>query len=296
MPRRRHADLFGGRLPALERSILKLRAFELILVLFYAEELKRWLINHLKANNALASHLRLTAPAYSARKRGETWRHGLEALHQDGAISSEQKTEILSLIEYRNTVGHEIHHLLSDLSTNRITKDLTIYSAKQRKQYDYTVIRRFQRIRKHLGEIYKTHRYVFVMNINGLVFDVAERTFQSEIKRLTKKIDGLYATRCELIRKINAEIIQVHKTFRGERDPRHPLNQYDDGRLTKRGEELCYRLFDKRMSEAAIAHLIGISLSSARKRKQMWQAIGGFKRTRKNLLTLPNRKFGRHRD
>lgn len=296
MPRRRHADLFGGRLPALECDILKLRAFELVLVLFYAEELKRWLINHLKSNKALASHLNPTTSAYSSKKSGETWRHGLEALLQDGAISSEQKTEIVSLIEYRNTIGHEVHHLLSDLNSNRIARDFTTYSAKQGKQYDYTAIRRFQRVRKHLDELYKTHQYVFVVDANGLVFDAAERTFQSEIKRLTKKIDRLYAARVELINDINAEIILAHRTFKGERDPRHPLNQYDDGRLTKRGEELCYRLFDKGVSETAIAHLIRISLSSARKRKQMWQATGGLKRTKKNLLSLPSRKFGQHRD
>jgi len=48
--------------------------------------------------------------------------------------------------------------------------------------------------------------------------------------------------------------------------------------LTQRGEEICYRLFDKGKSPMAVAHLMGISLKAARKRHGMWQATGGVNR------------------
>ena len=41
----------GERLPPLERNILKFRAFEMMLSLFYAEELKQLLVSTLKVSD-----------------------------------------------------------------------------------------------------------------------------------------------------------------------------------------------------------------------------------------------------
>jgi len=54
--------------------------------------------------------------------------------------------------------------------------------------------------------------------------------------------------------------------------PRHPLNRYDDGRLTGCGVEICYRLFDIGKSAMAVVHLTGLSLVAACKRQRMWIA------------------------
>lgn len=76
----------------------------------------------------------------------------------------------------------------------------------------------------------------------------------------------------------------------------HPLNQYDNKCLTQRGEEICYRLFDKGKSPMAVAHLVGVSLKAARKRHGMWRATGGVNRPVVDLSTLPERKFYRRYD
>jgi hypothetical protein len=60
---RRYTDPLGSKLPALERNILKLRAMQILLVLFYVEELKRWLVNHVKANRRLKAEMPVEALA-----------------------------------------------------------------------------------------------------------------------------------------------------------------------------------------------------------------------------------------
>ena len=47
----RHRRPEGSRLPALERNILKYRAFEMMLTLYYAEEIKQFLVGTMKATD-----------------------------------------------------------------------------------------------------------------------------------------------------------------------------------------------------------------------------------------------------
>jgi DNA-binding NarL/FixJ family response regulator len=81
----------------------------------------------------------------------------------------------------------------------------------------------------------------------------------------------------------------------GDYAPDHPLNQHDDNRLTKRGIEICYRLFDLGKSDMAIAHLMRLSLEAVKARKKLWLKLGGKKRPTVNLEDLPRRRRGRRR-
>ena len=74
-------------------------------------------------------------------------------------------------------------------------------------------------------------------------------------------------------------------------NPRYPLNKYNDGRLTKRGIEICYRFFDMGNSRLAVAHLTGLSLAAARKRQKTWKALGGCDRVKADISKCPHRKF-----
>lgn len=77
-------------------------------------------------------------------------------------------------------------------------------------------------------------------------------------------------------------------------DEFHPRNlyaRYDNGRLTKRGVKICYRLFDRNESTLAVAYLLDLSLSATRNRKKLWQAAGGTKRPSIDLASLPRRRF-----
>jgi DNA-binding NarL/FixJ family response regulator len=69
-------------------------------------------------------------------------------------------------------------------------------------------------------------------------------------------------------------------------DPRDPANKYEVGgimKLTERGIEICYRLFDAGKTRYAVADLMDISFGAANHRYEAWEKAGGMKRVRKPL-------------
>ncbi len=60
-----------------------------------------------------------------------------------------------------------------------------------------------------------------------------------------------------------------------EFDPKDPRNKLPDGKLTPRGVEVCYRLFDAGQTRYAVKEAIGISYGAATHRLGAWQKAGG---------------------
>lgn len=63
-------------------------------------------------------------------------------------------------------------------------------------------------------------------------------------------------------------------------DPRDPANKYEDGKLTERGVEVCYRLFDAGKSRYAVGAEMQISFSAATHRFEAWKKEGGVARVK----------------
>lgn len=79
----------GTRLAALEKNILKFRAFEMMLSLFYAEELKQLLVSTLKVSD----HWR---PAATRRfKKGTKFNYGMAAdvFVKEGQLLKDERAE-----------------------------------------------------------------------------------------------------------------------------------------------------------------------------------------------------------
>jgi len=71
-----------------------------------------------------------------------------------------------------------------------------------------------------------------------------------------------------------------------EFDPKDPANKYEVGgamKLTPRGIEICYRLFDAGKSRYAVATLMDISFGAATHRLDAWKRIGGVNRIKQAL-------------
>lgn len=71
-----------------------------------------------------------------------------------------------------------------------------------------------------------------------------------------------------------------------EFDPKHPDNKYEVGgllKLTDRGVEICYRLFDAGKSRYAVASLMDISFGAANHRYEAWKKQGGVDRVKQPL-------------
>ena len=188
---RQFTDPLGSRLPALDRSILKLRGTQMLLVLFYAEELKRDILSLIRTTDRMTIRLK-GDKAPPDRVPGNTnnakdVEKALKALVADGAISIEQKKEIVKLIEYRNIIGHQMYNLLVDVSNERITLEILTFPPDRVPKYQYGAVERLGYFRELLDGLYGTHHYASELRMNRLIFKAAENTFLDEIRRLKRK-------------------------------------------------------------------------------------------------------------
>jgi hypothetical protein len=103
-----------GRLRALEKNILKYRAVEMVLIIFHIEDLKSFVVNAIRSNDALLA-LDDDRPAQLPKGVKNLYRRAWEILVQDGILTSAEKDEIERLIDYRNQLAHRIQELTADI-------------------------------------------------------------------------------------------------------------------------------------------------------------------------------------
>ena len=69
-------------------------------------------------------------------------------------------------------------------------------------------------------------------------------------------------------------------------NPKDPANKHEIGgmaKLTPRGVEVCYRLFDRGTSRYAVAQAMGISFGAANHRHSVWKNAGGVNRRKQPI-------------
>jgi len=81
----------------------------------------------------------------------------------------------------------------------------------------------------------------------------------------------------------NLKTLLVQPEAPAEFDPMDPANKFPDGKLTPRGVEICYRLFDAGKTRYAVGAQMGISFSAADNRYAAWQHAGGLEREKQPL-------------
>lgn len=287
---KRYTDPLGSRLPALERNMLTLRAIQIMLVLFHVEEIKRKAVDLIQTTETLRARFSKGQVVEQRVPKGarNATEKALRALVDDGAITASDKDEIVGLIDYRNAIGHRVHNLVADLSSERLAREVGMFAPERLRPFDYEAVDNLRRLSRKLSETFRTHYYAMTYSTNALIFEGIERTMLDEIKRLKRKITRLDRVRNTQIRALNAELRVTGKEFVGELEPGHPRNRRSNGRLTVRGEEICYRLYDRGRSPMAVAHLMGMTLRAAANRKVTWMAIGGRNRPRRSIEGLPD--------
>jgi hypothetical protein len=233
MRAKRFTDPLGSKLPALEQNILKYRAMEMLLVMFYAEELKRDVLNRIETTDRMRRLHSEDALERVPKGANNAVDKALSALVTDRAITAADKIEIVKLIDYRNVIGHQMHNLLLDVSPESIARDMV--TSDRLPKYNYKAVARLRHFLDLFGGLYRTHHYIMEVNLDRLLFKAAEKTFLAEINRLGRKISKLANVRQAEIKKLNTELPPDGTEFPADWDPQDPLNQYDDGRLTQRG-------------------------------------------------------------
>jgi hypothetical protein len=184
-----YTDPLRSKLPALERNILKHRAMEMLLVIFYTEELKRDVLSRIQTTDRFGSR-RSGKPERVPKGTKNPVDKALDALVADGAISAGDKTEIVELIDYRNVVAHQMHYVFADVSPTMIARDIIAFSP-DRLQYNYDALKRLRDFQELFDGLYRTHHYIEELRYNRILFRAAEKTFLNEIKRLNKTISRL---------------------------------------------------------------------------------------------------------
>jgi hypothetical protein len=279
-----YLDPLGSRLPALERNILRLRSMQMVLVLFYVEQIKQQILDMIQKTDGLKARMG-TGSERVPKDAKQQIKKCLNALVADGVISDDEKNEIKKLIDYRNLVGHEIHELVADVSSERYIRRMLDFSPRRISSYDYNAVDRLRHYLELLSRKQITHHYIVSVGSQKMMFKSAERTLLADISKLRRKIDKLSDIRDAQIDRLN-EQISAFESLVEENNP-----QYDNNRLTRRGQEVCYRMFDLGQSAMAVAHLMGISLAAARKRYRSWSAAGAEGRLTVDLESLPRRRF-----
>lgn len=118
MPFNRFRHPEGTKLPALERNILKYRGFEMLLLLFYVEELRGMIIGAVRATDRWTRKGRPRIEPATKNK----FRRAMTALV--GVLSQGDSREIIILVDTRNIVAHELHKMTFDVSRDAWAKEV----------------------------------------------------------------------------------------------------------------------------------------------------------------------------
>jgi hypothetical protein len=108
---------------------------------------------------------------------------------------------------------------------------------------------------------------------------------QDEIRTALDSVTAQMASLAISINNLRALLIPEEiDTDAADVDPRHPDNKTPDQKLTPRGIEVCYRLFDRGENRNRVAALMDISFTAANYRHAAWLKLGGPGREKQPLV------------
>lgn len=321
-PASHYDDPRGGRPSGLERNILRYRATEVALYLFYAEQVRGFLLTDVhraatrkrgeaiwdppekqRLQRVLADLVRdaetagklaaedaatLLRTSAGERQQGKNLKIALSYAVTIGILTEAEAAELKALLDYRNDIAHRIHLVMSDVSRNYWAIDHVAYTAPTYKGKALDRLRAFRHSRWERAGA----KLILTISMDRMLFELAEHSYEQDLKRLDRIITKQIARERGRYSAINDELDLRGTELVGDLSPRFPANHRpghrghgDDyipatGHLTKRGVEICYRLFDLGKSPVAVAYLMGMTLRSAERRRRSWIKAGGLRRVR----------------
>jgi hypothetical protein len=182
------------KLLALEKNILKYRAFQMILLLHQVESLKSFALDSIRYTDRIFSE--------KNKKNNERLPEGTKKLFpkvwailvNEKILTEEESNDIQRIINIRNKIGHSIHSLVSDVSAKDYGFDIESRLDELDELYDYYALERFEKYRLKI-ELGMSKKYVLSVSMNQLFFEEAEKTYKEELNRLTKKIERQFSER-----------------------------------------------------------------------------------------------------
>jgi len=246
----------GRRLPALERAILKYRAFQMMIILFHIEDLKSFILEAIRASN------KRCLPEGTKNLYKKMW----AIVVSEGILSQGESDDLQNIIDYRNQIAHHIQELTFDISRDKCA---TGHFDLKGSQYDYSALERLEHYREQI-HCKMEQRFVIPLGFDSLLFASAEKTYRQEMKRLERVIERLMNKRKEENAALKAELESVDKQILEEIHPGYPDKVLRNGRLSQKGIDCCQSLFQQGLSDLAISYLMRISHASIRRRRKRW--------------------------
>lgn len=279
------------QLPAYEREIVRLRAYELTLVLYYKEDIQRSIIDKIECHDhwkaKLEPSFQQRAPEGAKRRLDKA----LKAMVSDGAISEDERKKIVKVFNFRNDVGHRIDHLFSDLEQGRFSGRVAnedFRKIAKIQEFDHLAVQNMKQIQVVLDRVCRTHYSVGTFSWRGhLLFSSTEKTLSMEIRRSRKKLRSFAIERKKHVEQLNKELKRGFRLLNKFRESRYFDIRFDQGKMTARGQEFCYRLFEEGLSDLAIAHVFAMRLRSIQSRRKAWRKVGGLDRSQRDWEEIP---------
>lgn len=176
------------KLSALDKALLKHRAFEMVLILFYVEHIKKFALHAVQFTDSLIRPDGCRIPPAQKNNHRKVW----ATLVEDGILSQSESDELQMIVDYRNCIGHRIQLLVGDLSQESFARNFAAWTGIAYDQQALTSI-------KNLLETIKTGmsgKYVIPLLPDEIVFETAEKIYLEELRRLERQIKRLGSARC----------------------------------------------------------------------------------------------------
>ncbi|MGB8663623.1 MAG: hypothetical protein WCD24_02520 [Serratia inhibens] len=259
----------GRTVTTLEADVLKLRALEMVLVLFYVENLKDFIISSVKVTKRLRKIIDSTKPTTNDKKQF-SFKEAHELLISEGVITQEESLQLREMIDYRNTIGHEIHRITIDVGAYSNLAEHDLPNGHKIAKYNYSAVQHIQNLRKTVQRKMMENSFCFELSFDTLAFSAAEQTYLKEIKRLKKKvndgIDNLNVT----IEATNEIIHKIPREVMDSIQPGHPKNTKRNGTFSPEGTKGMFMLYDAKATPLAAAYIMRISYRTASKWYKKW--------------------------
>ena len=253
-------------LKTIEKNILKVRGFEMLLFLFYAEDIKRFVVEAIRATDNINGCI---VPKTEKLPHGtkDILRKAWKSLERENIINKSESIEIQQLLDYRNTIAHQTHLLTADIGDHGHIAEFL-----DGKKYDNTALSRIRFFHKTIKERMRC-KYVMALPLISVIFEAAEKTYFSEIYALEQRNN-------KLMSELDREVSEANKLIEAlqQRGVLKKIAIHDQsikntsGQLSKRGVEYCMLLYDEGASPIVVSHLLHISLHSAGRWHKRWKA------------------------
>jgi len=246
----------GRGLPALERAILKYRAFQMMRFLLHVEELKSFVFGSIR--KAFPERL----PEGASDTHEKMW----TILVSEGIVTSEEFDEIQSLIDYHYRIGDRVQQLNRDISSELFTANFYKYKDID---FDSDTLDTIERYRNLLDSRMR-EKFGRYLTLKRLLFESSGKTLTQEMNRLKGMIRRQVVIRENELAILKSELDNFDTELFDELDPSNPKNKYKNGRLSDRGVECCYILFQHGLSDSSVSYLMRVSQTSIQKRRKKW--------------------------